>query len=185
MIDLEHIARSRHTPGVVILASRGVVLYANPRAAEVLPLLCPLPAEEFPAGCVTVPAAVRELCDQAYRADGDAPPESVCIVCGEGLTYAVRLFPVARVDAPQERVVLLLVEPVTERRRVDFDAVKTDYHLSKREVQVLQLMCQGLSNREIAGQLYISEYTAKDHVKRIMQAFCAASRSEVIALLSQ
>lgn len=185
MIDLERIVRSRHTPGVVILNGLGAVLYANPRAAEVVPFLCPFPAEGWAEGCVTPPEAIRSLCCQIGAAEHDAPAESICIICRQGVTYALRLFPVPHIDPPREAVLLLLIEPVTERRRVDFEAVKDDYHLSKREVEVLRLMCQGMSNREIAHKLFISEYTAKDHVKQIMQAFRAASRSEVIATLSQ
>jgi two-component system, NarL family, response regulator len=54
--------------------------------------------------------------------------------------------------------------------------------LSKRERQVLKYLANGRSNKEIAQILYISEHTAKAHVKSIMSKLNADSRTEVIAI---
>lgn len=54
--------------------------------------------------------------------------------------------------------------------------------LSKRERQVLQYLANGRSNKEIAQILYISEHTAKAHVRAIMAKLNADSRTEVIAI---
>jgi two-component system, NarL family, response regulator len=54
--------------------------------------------------------------------------------------------------------------------------------LSKRERQVLQYLANGRSNKEIAQILYISEHTAKAHVRSIMTKLNADSRTEVIAI---
>jgi two-component system, NarL family, response regulator len=54
--------------------------------------------------------------------------------------------------------------------------------LSKRERQVLKYLANGRSNKEIARILYISEHTAKAHVKSIMTKLNADSRTEVIAI---
>jgi two-component system, NarL family, response regulator len=53
--------------------------------------------------------------------------------------------------------------------------------LSKRERQVLNCLANGRSNKEIAQILYISEHTAKAHVRSIMTKLNADSRTEVIA----
>jgi len=52
--------------------------------------------------------------------------------------------------------------------------------LSRRERDVYELMCRGLTNREIAQQLFISEVTAKVHVKHIMLKLNARSRTEAV-----
>ena len=54
--------------------------------------------------------------------------------------------------------------------------------LSKRERQVLKYLANGRSNKEIAQILYISEHTAKAHVRAIMIKLNAGSRSEVISI---
>jgi DNA-binding NarL/FixJ family response regulator len=47
---------------------------------------------------------------------------------------------------------------------------------------VLSLICEGLSNREIARTLYIAEKTASVHVSRILMKLAVPSRGAAAAL---
>ena len=62
-----------------------------------------------------------------------------------------------------------------ERLRADPD------RLTDREVQVLRLVTTGLSNKEIAAELGITENTAKFHLKNILEKLHAESRVELAA----
>lgn len=53
--------------------------------------------------------------------------------------------------------------------------------LTEREVEVLQLVTQGLRNKEIGARLGISENTAKFHLKNILEKLHAQSRTELAA----
>ena len=53
--------------------------------------------------------------------------------------------------------------------------------LSKREIEVLKLMAQGKSNKEIATALFISEGTVKSHGKSIFTKMSVSSRTEAVA----
>ena len=53
--------------------------------------------------------------------------------------------------------------------------------LTPREVEVLQLLVEGLTNRRIGERLGISEHTAKFHVNAILGKLGAQSRSEAVA----
>ncbi|TET88289.1 MAG: response regulator transcription factor [Dehalococcoidia bacterium] len=57
--------------------------------------------------------------------------------------------------------------------------------LSKREQAVLSLVAQGLTNREIATSLFISEHTVKVHLRNIMGKFHAHTRQQAVALASK
>jgi len=54
--------------------------------------------------------------------------------------------------------------------------------LTRREVEVLQMLAAGLSNKEIAARLNISEHTVKFHVASILGKLGAASRTEAVSL---
>lgn len=63
-------------------------------------------------------------------------------------------------------------------------AGRPDVHqeLSTRELEVLQLIADGLGNRQIAGVLYLSEETVKTHVRRLMKKIGATSRANAVAI---
>ncbi|HWF47181.1 MAG TPA: response regulator transcription factor [Bryobacteraceae bacterium] len=52
--------------------------------------------------------------------------------------------------------------------------------LTARELQVLRMLSDGLGNKEIAGQLGISDHTAKFHVAQILAKLGARSRAEAV-----
>jgi len=57
--------------------------------------------------------------------------------------------------------------------------------LTERELEVLNLLAQGMPNKEIAAQLIISERTAKFHVSSIMGKLGATNRTEAVSLAAQ
>jgi len=50
--------------------------------------------------------------------------------------------------------------------------------LSARELEILQLVARGLSNRDIGATLYISEHTAANHIRSILRKTGCANRTE-------
>ena len=73
----------------------------------------------------------------------------------------------------------LLNEFATLSKRGD----ERDYQpprITEREMEVLRLVAQGLSNREIAKQLFISENTVKNHIRNILEKLHLHSRMEAV-----
>ena len=53
--------------------------------------------------------------------------------------------------------------------------------LSQRELEILQLIAQGLSNREIGERLFLALDTVKGHNRKIFDKLQVQSRTEAIA----
>jgi predicted ATPase/DNA-binding CsgD family transcriptional regulator len=82
-----------------------------------------------------------------------------------------------RATPPQEAISLALSAP----SQVDRDARHEDsaFKLSPREREVAILVAQGLSNRDIAERLVVSERTAENHVQRVLNRLGLRSRAQV------
>jgi DNA-binding NarL/FixJ family response regulator len=114
------------------------------------------------------PEVMQKSMDAA--ADGyvvkDATPEEFVRAIGviaEGMTY---------VDARVAGSVVRLRRTATTRTQ------RGDAHdLSVRETDVLRLIAQGCSNRDISNQLHLSEKTVKNHVSRILSKINTTSRT--------
>lgn len=59
---------------------------------------------------------------------------------------------------------------------------RPDVGLSAREAEVMELIGRGLSNGAIAGELFLSEKTVKNHVNHIFAKLGVQSRAEAVAL---
>jgi two-component system NarL family response regulator len=91
-------------------------------------------------------------------------------------------------DAPRQEI-LSAIRAVSEDRPYTSSSVAAKAlqrmgkpSLTQREVDVLQLVAQGRSNKDIARRLAITEGTAKTHVKAILTKLDAISRTEAVAV---
>jgi two-component system nitrate/nitrite response regulator NarL len=65
-----------------------------------------------------------------------------------------------------------LVAPATAESEVE--------NLTPREMETLEMLAEGLSNKQIAGRLHISEHTAKFHVNSVLGKLGAGTRAEAV-----
>ena len=57
-----------------------------------------------------------------------------------------------------------------------------DLGITKRELEILELIAQGMSNREIADKLFVSENTVKTHSSRLFDKLSARRRTQAVQI---
>ena len=73
-------------------------------------------------------------------------------------------------------------EDLGRRARLKVDAApENPYRLTSREAEVLRLVADGLSDREIGARLFISHRTVERHVSNLLSKLGAARRAELVA----
>jgi DNA-binding NarL/FixJ family response regulator len=75
-----------------------------------------------------------------------------------------------------------LVEDFCRRPLPDRAGTEATSRLSQREIDVVRLIAKGMSNAEIAAQLYLSDATVKSHVARILAKLGLRDRVQVVVL---
>jgi DNA-binding NarL/FixJ family response regulator len=73
-----------------------------------------------------------------------------------------------------------LLEAVTEPAPIRLQSANGDALLSPRELDVVTCLSEGLSNREIAQRLTLTEHTVKNYLFRIFDKLGVSSRIEVV-----
>jgi LuxR family maltose regulon positive regulatory protein len=89
-------------------------------------------------------------------------------------------FQILGAAAEAERAGALLHELQTSSRASSSDTLDLA-NLSQREVEILRLVAQGLSNQEIATRLVLSKHTVHRHVSRILTKLDLPSRAAAAA----
>ena len=88
---------------------------------------------------------------------------------------------VVLVPVPEEADVVLDDAAVRAGARLD-GAENRDGALTRRELSVLRLVAQGLSNKEIASELGISTHTVKYHLASLLAKLGVHSRTEAVTI---
>ena len=80
----------------------------------------------------------------------------------------------------QERVVIKEVPVPTGEPFLPNDSKREALGITPRELEILQLIAQGMSNREIAEKLFVSENTVKTHSSRVFDKLGAKRRTQAV-----
>jgi DNA-binding NarL/FixJ family response regulator len=110
---------------------------------------------------------------RGYLVHGDVRPQQILDAVRDAVAGRTVLSP---------RVSALLVEqlvaaPAAEPAR----AAPPDHGLTARECEIMALMAEGLRNDEIAGRLFISGNTLKNHITRIFGKLGVTTRAQAVS----
>lgn len=165
-----------HEPQVVLLAVDNSD--RSPPAVASLVALSPDAASRAPAVVLMAPNPTISWTADAMRAGARGVlPRDASI--GE-IVAALEAAAVGLATMPAELAIELASgtrTPVATRERT-----ATTQPLTRREIEVLGMLAEGLANKNIAARLQISEHTVKTHVASILTKLDAFSRAEAVAI---
>ena len=181
----EALVQTRTSPGILVFSGSLHLLYMNREArglcARIIQAGSGYPATgvlppDIAALCEEMVAALRERPDpkdweqgQVRRVAGDPQRpvllRGVVIPSPGGLAGA--------------RVVVLL-EEIGSRKAVAAARTKERFQLTDREQTVIIYLLKGLTNKQIASRLLVTEQTVKEHLKRIMRKTHTTTRTGLL-----
>lgn len=76
------------------------------------------------------------------------------------------------------------LEATDDGQEYSFSTLFARYDLTKREIEILEQICHGKTNIQIAETLYISESTVKTHVSNTYKKLGVKNRTEAICMVN-
>ena len=182
--DLTDIADLREGPGILVLSTDLRLLHMNRRGWE---LMQHINSEQAVKAAGVLPAQVIQMCaeiEKLLRGQSQAKDweqlEVRRLVGNSTKPVLLRGFVLPGSKGVQQTRVLVLLEAVGRRERVVHHATER-FQFTDRERTVVEQLAKGLTNKEIAAQLGITEPTVKAHIKHIMDKTKCTTRTAIVA----
>ena len=97
------------------------------------------------------------------------------------LFTAIGIWAGLKLTRKKEVVVVKEVPVIVDRQNFALNEnLLKQLSISKREYEVLELIASGLSNREIANKLFVSENTIKTHSSRLFEKLEVSRRTQAV-----
>jgi two-component system, NarL family, response regulator LiaR len=87
-----------------------------------------------------------------------------------------------KLTKPKETLVIKEVPVAANEPFTVNEARLQELGITRRELEILELIARGLSNREIAETLFVSENTVKTHSSRLFEKLSARRRTQAVQL---
>jgi PAS domain S-box-containing protein len=171
--DVEQALESVGVPSYV-LDTTGVVRWINPAAER---LLGDIRGRHYTS--VVAPEDTRrahEVFSRKVFGTANATEATGVLVSTAGTRVTVELSAVPLMSGERVVGVFGLVE-----ERHDETLTAPHQHLTPRQVEVLRLLEQGRSTKQIAAELHLSIETVRNHIRRLFRALGVHSRLEAVA----
>jgi DNA-binding CsgD family transcriptional regulator len=179
---LTDILRKRQRPLLLLLDRGGELLFSSlPAAATVNPK---------PTDTLFTQRLFKQQAHQPIEAVVEQltinKPGERCalIILGNGF-YCLRLFSLQNARGERGELFAALVEAISKPKggNVDADKVRGLFRLSKREIDVLNALTSGGTDKEIATQLAVSVETVRAYLKSIRAKLGAKTRTAVVSIV--
>ena len=181
---LPAILREKPWEGLVVLDRFLNPVYTNERAER---LLSALETPNGEPGTTSLRKAVSGPCKKLLAAReqraGPAEREGSMDLGSDGAGPRIRLRLLLADDPKSGPLFLLFLDG--EDRVARLEGFLRDRGLTRREMEVVQVLARGARNADIAEKLFISEYTVENHLKSIYRKLGVSNRTAAVHRLLQ
>lgn len=181
----EALVQTRTSPGILVFNGSLQLLYMNREARELCARIT-----QARSGCPAtgvLPPDIAGLCEEMVAALGERPEPKdweqgqVRRVAGDPQRpVLLRGVAIPSTGGLSEARVVVLLEEIGSRKAVAAARTKERYQLTDREQTVVISLLKGLTNKQIASRLLVTEQTVKEHLKRIMRKTQTTTRTGLL-----
>ncbi|MFI9510158.1 response regulator transcription factor [Nocardia sp. NPDC052566] len=171
-------AAQASTPGMLVFDPAGALISLNDEARDLLAQMPPGPSAPTGSG-IELPLPVWILTTAARaRVTGENTRIRIRTDTGHWLVCHASCL---RDTLGNPGMTALVLEHATPSEVAAL--VVAAYELTRRELEVTELVARGLSTGEIAAELFLSAHTVRDHIKAVFDKTGVNSRGELVAKL--
>lgn len=171
---------------VLLFDCGGDILYANPPADRLLSLQTEDELLVHIEDQKTLPlfSVLSSVVEQVGLTGSESPAWRGTLQAGDGRVLACEVTRLPHVASLPDTV-LVLLQYLGSEPAARIEAFCSTHNLSPREIDVVQLVIEGLTTVAMAERLSISPHTIRDHLKNLYRKAGASSRGELLGLISR
>jgi DNA-binding CsgD family transcriptional regulator len=181
-------SEKRTNPGVIVLTHQGQLLYLNHEATELCAEINQARLGQAARGVLPIEVvnlchAIAEKITVVQDVKAWAGTHIRLLIADLAPPMLLRGFGIPGPNDLHQARVLILLDRVVSREPVSISQAFGRFQLSIRGRAVVKWLVQGLTNKEIAEQLGITEQTVKEHIQRLMRKTETTTRTGLLARL--
>lgn len=179
---------SIEAPGILLVSASLEVTSMNTKASSILQHLLTNETRKNVTG--TFPFVIQSLCRALLNS---LPPEPrhadwhrlylMHVIEGPHCSFLFHGVGIPVMFGQSQGRLLIILVPLTTQNYAMEHRSMGRLTLTPRETEVAQYLVDGLTNKEIASKLGLSEHTVKDHVKRLMRKTHTTTRTGAVRQL--
>ena len=181
----EAMAQDHLAPGVLVFTGTVQLLYMSQEARELTSRLQQARIGQSMRG--VVPEGVLDICEDLVRllrtnnaAKDWERLQRTRVTGAPQCSVLLRGFAIPHGRSLQAAHLVILMEPLCPQSDMTEKRLQERYHLTDREQTLIIYLMQGLTNKEIANWMEVSEHTIKAHLKHLMKKTHTTTRTGLL-----
>lgn len=182
------VSEKRTNPGVIVLTHTGQLLYLNHEASELCAeinqaRLGHVARGVLPIEVVNLCLAIAEKITVVQDIKAWESTQVRLVIADLAPPMLLRGFGIPGLGDINHARIIIMMDRITSRKPVLIAGTDGGVHLTDRKRAVVECLAHGLTNKEIARRLRITEQTVKEHIQSLMRKTKTTTRTGLLARL--